>query len=117
MDEPEPFDDPGPVVAEPPNRIRRWLTVAVLLALIVSIVALAFVSGRGVVTVAPTPPPATTATRGPTAVATVSRLAIVGADGRLTTADPARGPRQRRSRIVEGLRLVHVGHTIREAGH
>jgi TolB protein len=91
MDEPEPFDDPGPLVTEPPNRIRRWLTIAVLLALIVSIVALAFVSGRGVVTVAPTLPPATTATGGPTAVAIVSRLAIVAADGRLTTTDLSGG--------------------------
>jgi TolB protein len=91
MDEREPFDDPGPPVIERPSRLRRLLTVVVLLSLIVSIVALAFVSGRGVVTIAPTIPPTPTETSGPTAVATVSRLAIVDADGRLTTSDPAGG--------------------------
>jgi TolB protein len=91
MDEPDPFDDPGPPPVAGPGRVRRLLTAVVLLSLIASMVVLAFVSGRGVVTIAPPVPPATTATSGPTAgpstAVTVSRLAIVDADGRLTTTD------------------------------
>ena len=50
MAEPEPFDDPGPLVPQPPSRARRVATIAVLVLLIVSMVFLAFVSGRGFVT-------------------------------------------------------------------
>ena len=59
MDQPELPDDPGPPLAEPPSRTRRILTTAVLVALIASIVLLAFTSGRGLVTVAPVESPAT----------------------------------------------------------
>ena len=48
MTDPEPFDDPVP-----PSGVRRALTVVVLLVLIVSMVFLAFVSGRGVIGVDP----------------------------------------------------------------
>jgi TolB protein len=91
MDDPEPFDDPGPPLAESPNRVRRLLSVAIVLSLIASMVVLAFVSGRGVITVPQPVTPDATATSGPatgpTAHLTDSRLAIVGADGRLTTTD------------------------------
>jgi TolB protein len=98
MDEREPFDDPGPPVAERPSRVRRSLTVAVLLVLVASIVVLAFISGRGIVSIAPNVAPTASAgtvssapTSAPTAVATVSRLAIVDAAGRLTTTDATGG--------------------------
>jgi hypothetical protein len=48
MTDPAAFDDPVP-----PSRLRRALTVGVLLLLIVSMVFLAFVSGRGVIGVDP----------------------------------------------------------------
>jgi hypothetical protein len=48
MTDPAAFDDP---VA--PSGVRRALTVVVLLLLIVSMVFLAFVSGRGVIEVDP----------------------------------------------------------------
>ena len=49
MADPAMFDDPGPPEPEPPHRVRRALTVLVLLALIISMVFLAFVSGRGII--------------------------------------------------------------------
>ena len=91
MDRPELPDDPGPPLAEPPSRTRRILTTAVLVAVIASIVLLAFTSGRGLVTVAPVESPATTAADAPTAVVATGRLAIVDADGHLTTTDQAGG--------------------------
>ncbi len=94
MDQPELLDDPGPPRAEAPSRTRRILTAAILLTLIVSIVALAFTSGRGLVTVAPVESPAGTATDAPTAVVATGRLAIVDADGHLTTMDAAGGSAQ-----------------------
>jgi hypothetical protein len=48
MTDPTAFDDPVP-----PSRLRRAFTVAVLLLLIISMVFLAFVSGRGVIGVDP----------------------------------------------------------------
>jgi TolB protein len=85
MDEPDPFAEPDQPPTAPPSRIRRSLTVAVLVTLIASMVVLAFVSGRGVVT--PTIVPDATATAGPSVAAAELRLAVVGADGRLTTMD------------------------------
>lgn len=88
MDDPPVFDDPGSPVFEPPSRGRRALTVALLLTLVVSIVFLAFVSGRSVVRVTPdvTPSPSAVA---PSPIA--ARLAIVDAGGRLMTTDAAGG--------------------------
>jgi len=43
------FDDPGPPIPTPVSRVRRALTVAILLTLVASMVVLAFVSGRGVI--------------------------------------------------------------------
>lgn len=82
------FDDPGPPIPAPVSRIRRALTVAILLTLVVAMVFLAFVSGRGVVRVTPqvTPPPAVTP-----APLDTSRLAIVDATGRLSTTDALGG--------------------------
>ncbi len=91
MDQPELPDDPGPPLAEPPSRTRRILTTAVLVAVIASIVLLAFTSGRGLVTVAPVESPASTAADAPTAVVATGRLAIVDSDGHLTTTDQAGG--------------------------
>jgi len=82
------FEDPGPPIPEPPNRVRRALTVAVLLALIVSMVFLAFISGRGVIGVAPEVRPAATVVAvSPNA----SRLVVIGAAGGLTTTDQSGG--------------------------
>jgi len=53
----EPYDDPGPLFPERPSRLRRALTVALLITLIVSMVYLAFISGRGVVPIRQVVPP------------------------------------------------------------
>jgi TolB protein len=87
MVEPPDFDDPGPLPLTPPGRLRRGLSVAIVLFLVVSMVFLAWVSGRGEIVVQPVP----TRTSAPTdAIAT--RLAIVDPDGRLLTTDAAGGP-------------------------
>ena len=91
MDQPEPFDDPGPPIAEPPRRIRRILTAVVLVTLIASIVVLAFTSGRGLVPVAPVEPPASPGPDAPATVVAPARLAIVDADGHLSTTDATGG--------------------------
>ncbi len=81
------FEDPGPPVPAPVNRVRRALTVAVLLTLVVAMVGLAFVSGRGVVTVPPEPPSVTAK-----AFATdASRIAIIDGSGGLSTTDALGG--------------------------
>ncbi len=91
MVEPEHFDDPGPLVPQPPSRARRIATIAILILLIVSMVFLAFVSGRGFVTpiapdrVDPTLPVADGSAR--PAGSPPQRLALVDAAGRLLTAD------------------------------
>ena len=61
MDGPDEFDEPGAETPEPPHRGRQILQVAIIVVLIVSMVFLAFVSGRGVVTVRPDPVPIATA--------------------------------------------------------
>ena len=82
------FDDPGPPIPTPVSRVRRALTVAVVLTLVAAMVALAFVSGRGVVTTPPPEPPAATSA---TLTTGASRLAVVGADGDLSTTDALGG--------------------------
>ena len=84
---PEPLgpEPPGP---EPPSRARRSLTIAILITLTVSIVFLAFVSGRGLVEVAPDVSPGLTVAP---STANDSRLAVVDAGGRLETTDAAGG--------------------------
>ena len=82
MVDPPDFDDPGPLPIREPSRIRRVASVTIVLLLVASMVFLAWVSGRGEVTVKPVD--------GPTAVATAPiahRLAVVDAAGRLTTMD------------------------------
>ena len=82
------FDEPGPPVPTPVSRVRRGLTVAVVLTLVAAMVALAFVSGRGLVT-----PPAPEAPSPTIATVTTgaSRIAVVGADGSLSTTDALGG--------------------------
>src|SRR4029079_3323793 len=83
------FDDPGPPIPTPVNRVRRALTVAVLLTLGASMVVLAFISGRGVITPPPSPAPSL-ATPG-TLIADGARIAIVDAAGGLSTTDALGG--------------------------
>jgi len=95
MTDPVPFDDPGPLVPRPQGRARRIATVVILVLLIVSMVFLAFVSGRGLITPAPavpdqpgpTLPEAGGSARPPGTPR--ARLAIVDASGRLITSDVA----------------------------
>ncbi len=95
MTDPAPFDDPGPLVPQPPGRARRAATVAILVLLIVSMVFLAFVSGRGFITPVPASPDRPGPTLPEAAASTrslgtpTSRLAIIDAAGRLTTSDVA----------------------------
>src|SRR6266480_6681915 len=82
MVDPPDFDDPGSLPIREPSRIRRVASVAIVLLLVAAMVFLAWVSGRGEVTVKPVAVP--------TAVATTPiahRLAVVDGAGRLTTMD------------------------------
>lgn len=81
------FDDPGPPLPTPVSRVRRALTVAVVLTLVVAMVVLAFVSGRGVMTAPPPLPTATMATLDGDA----SRIAVIDAGGGLSTRDALGG--------------------------
>jgi TolB protein len=81
------FDDPGPPVPTPVSRVRRALTVAVLLTLVAAMVVLAFVSGRGVVTVRPEPP----SPRPPTLTTDAAQIAVIDANGGLSTTDALGG--------------------------
>lgn len=82
------LDDPGPLTPVPPSRLRRALTIAVLLTLVVSMVFLAWVSGRGEIRVTPDVRPTATA---PPAIAAASRLVVVDAGGHLMTTDAIGG--------------------------
>jgi len=82
------FDDPGPPIPTPVSRIRRALTVVILLTLVASMVVLAFVSGRGVITA---PPPAQSPAAAATLSADAARIAIVDAAGSLSTMDALGG--------------------------
>ncbi len=86
MTDPQPYQDPGPWTPAPPSRLRRGLRIGVLLLLVVSMVFLAWVSGRGELTVTPVATP-----RATPGVATATRLAIVDAAGHLVTSDPDGG--------------------------
>jgi TolB protein len=83
------FDDPGPLTPGPPSRVRRALTVAVLLTLVVSMVFLAWVSGRGEIRVVPVVPG--TPTPQPAIAAAAPRLAVIDANGHLATTDAVGG--------------------------
>ncbi len=85
-----PDYDPALHDPVPPSRARRAVNVAILLLLIVSMVFLAYVSGRGVIA----PPEAPGPTPRPSvdeASANDPRLALIDAAGRLVTTDPAGG--------------------------
>jgi TolB protein len=84
MADPAALDDPVPPASEPPNRARRAVTVAILVTLIVSMVFLAFVSGRGVIRTAPDVRPLPSVVAAPTPG---SRLAVLDASGHLATTD------------------------------
>jgi TolB protein len=83
MDDPVEFDDPGMDPPVPPGRGRRILQAAIIVGLVVSMVFLALISGRGVVIVQPEPVPSATASPTPPP----ARLAVVDAGGRLTVMD------------------------------
>lgn len=108
MDGPETFDDPGPLVPQPPGRARRAAVVGIIVLLIVSMVFLAFVSGRGLVTPPPGPDQPTptlhvaAATSSPSA-SPAGRLAVVDAAGRLVVADDS----GRRSAPLGGAGIVY----------
>jgi len=80
------FDDPGPLAPAPPGRLRRAVTVAIVLLLVTSMVFLAWISGRREAIV----PPTTTPTAAPS-IGVDTRLAIVDAEGRLMTTDASGG--------------------------
>ncbi len=88
MDESVEFADPGPEPPVAPGRGRRILQVGIVVALVVSMVFLAFISGRGVVTIRPDPGPRTTAA---STTAGLPRLAVVNADGHLLLMDAIGG--------------------------
>jgi TolB protein len=81
--DPESFDDPGPLDPQPPSRARRLALIAVVAVLIASMVFLAFVSGRGLVSPAPVRPEQPAGSPD----VPIARLAVVDAAGALTTTD------------------------------
>jgi TolB protein len=87
MVEPPDFDDPGPLPLTPPGRLRRALSVAIVLLLVVSMLFLAWISGRGEIVVQPVPTPRPAPTD-----AIAARLALVDPEGRLRTTDATGGP-------------------------
>jgi TolB protein len=95
MDDPVAFDDTldGSADEPPvgPGRGRRILTVAIVGALVVSLVFLAFISGRGVVTTPPERVPQATVGASLAPLAGLPQLAVVGADARLVTMDAMGG--------------------------
>ena len=96
MAEPADFDNPGTLQpVSGPGRIRQAITIAVVGLLVVSMAFLAWVSGRGAVSIEPAQP-TTPAAPSLEAVAPFAvsprtdgepRLAVVAADGRLFTMD------------------------------
>jgi TolB protein len=87
MDGPD-FEEVNEPVPTPVSRARRAMSIAIVLALVVSMVALAFVSGRGVVTAPPRGgPSAVVAPAGTDA----SRIAVIDAGGGLSTTDTVGG--------------------------
>jgi hypothetical protein len=53
MIDPSEFDDPGPLPLDEPSRLRRVASATIVILLIVSMVFLAWVSGRGELRVPP----------------------------------------------------------------
>jgi len=90
MEDPPDFDDPGPLPIRQPGRARRAASVVIVLLLVASMVFLAWISGRGEITVAPTAAPSVVSSVAPTP-AVARRLAIVDTAGRLMTTDPSGG--------------------------
>jgi TolB protein len=84
MNEPVELEGPDADPPVPPGRGRRIVQITIILALVVAMVFLAFISGRGVVTVQPDTVPRATAAQ---ATVDVPRLAVIDADGHLLTMD------------------------------
>ncbi len=78
---PDDFNDPGPEEPLRPHRGRWLLQVAIVVALIISMVFLAFVSGRGVVTVRPDTVPDPTVPAAPTTLPTSGTATTTTASG------------------------------------
>ena len=94
VDDHEGFDDPAEALPLGPSRARQIVLAVVASMLVVSMVFLAFVSGRGAVAPVRQQPEASLGVggvSGPSAAAPGSvgapRLAVVGSDGRLSTMD------------------------------
>jgi TolB protein len=130
MDDPVGFDDTpdGSAVDPPvgPGRGRRILTVAIVGALVVSMVFLAFISGRGVVTTPHETVPQTTAGASLASLAGLPRLAVVGDDARLVTMDAMGGAVMPVGRpgvkfsfpawSPDGMRIAVIGTTDQDSG-
>ena len=82
------FEDPGPLPPAPPSRLRRGLTVAILLPLVVRWSSSPGSPGRGEIRVAPILPPTP---HGWPVIAAAARLVLVDAEGHLVTTDAAGG--------------------------
>jgi TolB protein len=127
MDDPVAVDDTLDGSAEEPpaapGRGRRILTVAIVGALVVSMVFLAFISGRGVVTTPHETVPQATAGA---SLAGLPRLAVVGADARLVTMDATGGSVTPLARpgikfsfpawSPDGSRIAVIGTTDQDSG-
>jgi hypothetical protein len=93
MVDPEGFDDPAASLPVGPSRARRTVMTIVVVLLVASMAFLAFVSGRGMIVpiepkvVPPSLPEANTAPSPVLNAPKMARLAVVDADGRLSTID------------------------------
>jgi hypothetical protein len=93
MVDPEGFDDPAESLPVGPSRTRRVVMTAVVVILVASMAFLAFVSGRGVIApiqpklIQPSLPEAVTPPSLAPGQPLTARLAVVDADGRLSTMD------------------------------
>jgi len=93
MVDPEGFDDPAESLPLGPSRTRRVVMTAVVVLLVASMAFLAFVSGRGVIgpvepkVIQPSLPVALTPPSIAPGQPLIARLAVVDADGRLSTMD------------------------------
>jgi hypothetical protein len=85
---PDDFEDPGPDEPLRPHRGRWLLQVVIVVVLVISMVFLAFVSGRGVVTVRPVTVPDPTAPVVPTGGSATRTAAPPTGPGTLTAVGP-----------------------------
>ena len=103
MTEPPSFEDLEPET--PTGGVRRWIVIGVVALLVVSMVFLAWVSGRGEVVVVPVTPAPSSAAAGPSPTATAPSPAASVAATSAPAATPGSGQATARLAVVEADKL------------